>query len=288
MKLIDWLRTNLLLLTVSIPFLLLISIFLAWPTITVLWNSVFLDGSFSLSQLSRAMTGTYQRSFILSIQLGVLTSLLGGTLGMVLAASATSLSRPKWLRPFLDAWSAVASQLGGIPLAFAFVSLLGTQGILTAVLKYLGIDLIEMGFSLSSFSGWVVVYLYFQIPLMFLVVSPAIENMRPEWKEAATMLGAGGSNYWKNIGIPILLPTIVAGYLLLFVNSFAAYATAYALSSGAGQLVPLQIRFILQGNVITGEDNLGFSLVTWTIFILLISLIIINRLQRRFSKWTQQ
>jgi putative spermidine/putrescine transport system permease protein len=83
-----------------------------------------------------------------------------------------------------------------------------------------------------------------------------------------------------------LFPSIVAGYLLLFVNSFAAYATAYALSSGAGQLVPLQIRFILQGNVITGEDNLGFSLVTWTIVILLASLIVINRLQKRVSKWT--
>lgn len=288
MKLIGWLRQNLVLLTVSIPFIALIGIFLIWPTITVLWNSVFLDGTFSLSQLSRAMTGTYQRSFVLSIQLGILTALLGGTIGILLAAIAPSLTRPKWLRTFLDAWSAVASQLGGIPLAFAFISLLGTQGILTAALRYMGIDLIGMGFSLSSFSGWVVVYLYFQIPLMFLVVSPAIENLRPEWKEAATMLGANGGRYWRSIGIPILLPTIVAGYLLLFVNSFAAYATAYALSSGAGQLVPLQIRFILQGNVITGEDNLGFSLVTWTIFILLVSLIVINRLQRRFTKWTQQ
>lgn len=243
------------------------------------------DGSFTTSQLIRAMSGTYRTSFKLSIQLGVLTSLIGGTLGILLAIVALRLTKPKWLRSFLDSWSAVASQLGGIPLAFAFIALLGTQGVLTAFLKYLGIDLIGMGFSLSSFSGWVVVYLYFQIPLMFLVVSPAVEGLKPEWREAATGLGASDGRFWRSIGLPVLFPTIVAGYLLLFVNSFAAYATAYALSSGAGQLVPLQIRFILQGDVITGEKNLGFSLVTWTIVILLISLVIINTLQKRVSKW---
>jgi putative spermidine/putrescine transport system permease protein len=271
---------------VSIPFLTFIAIFLIWPTLTVLWNSVWIDGQLSGSQLIRAMSGTYRRSFILSTQLGILTAVIGGTVGIMLAIVASNIKRPKWLRSFLDAWSAVASQLGGIPLAFAFIALLGTQGILTAILKYFGIDIISYGFSLAAFSGWVVVYLYFQIPLMFLVVSPAVEGLKPEWREAATILGSSSGRFWRSVGIPVLLPSIVAGYLLLFVNSFAAYATAYALSSGAGQLVPLQIRFILQGNVITGEDNLGFSLVTWTIVILLISLIFINRLQKRVSKWT--
>jgi putative spermidine/putrescine transport system permease protein len=271
---------------VSIPFLTFIAIFLIWPTLTVLWNSVWIDGQLSGSQLIRAMSGTYRRSFILSTQLGILTAVIGGTVGIMLAIVASNIKRPKWLRSFLDAWSAVASQLGGIPLAFAFIALLGTQGILTAILKYFGIDIISYGFSLAAFSGWVVVYLYFQIPLMFLVVSPAVEGLKPEWREAATILGSSSGRFWRSVGIPVLLPSIVAGYLLLFVNSFAAYATAYALSSGAGQLVPLQIRFILQGNVITGEDNLGFSLVTWTIVILLVSLILINRLQKRVSKWT--
>ncbi|MFY9324989.1 MAG: ABC transporter permease subunit [Candidatus Nanopelagicales bacterium] len=271
---------------VGAPFVIFIGIFLIWPTLTVLWNSVWIDGQLSASQLLRAMSGTYRRSFVLSTQLGILTSLIGGTVGIMLAIVATNIKRPKWLRSFLDAWSAVASQLGGIPLAFAFIALLGTQGILTAILKFAGIDIISYGFSLAAFSGWVVVYLYFQIPLMFLVVSPAVEGLKPEWREAATILGSSAGRFWRSVGIPVLLPSIVAGYLLLFVNSFAAYATAYALSSGAGQLVPLQIRFILQGNVITGEDNLGFSLVTWTIVILLVSLILINRLQKRVSRWT--
>jgi putative spermidine/putrescine transport system permease protein len=271
---------------VALPFIVFVAIFLIWPTLTVLWNSVWINGELSADQLIRAMSGTYQRSFVLSVQLGVLTSLIGGTVGIILAIIAATLTRPRWLRSFLDSWSAVASQLGGIPLAFAFIALLGTQGILTAILKFFGLDIISYGFSLSSFSGWVVVYLYFQIPLMFLVVSPAVEGLKPEWREAATILGSSAGRFWRSVGLPVLFPSIVAGYLLLFVNSFAAYATAYALSSGAGQLVPLQIRFILQGNVITGEDNLGFSLVTWTIVILLVSLIVINRLQKKVSKWT--
>jgi putative spermidine/putrescine transport system permease protein len=90
------------------------------------------------------------------------------------------------------------------------------------------------------------------------------------------------------VGVPVLAPSILAGFVLLFVNAFSAYATAYALSSGAGQLVPLQIRFVLQGNVISGEEDLGYALVAWTVVLLIAALAVISVLQRRVSRWTRR
>jgi putative spermidine/putrescine transport system permease protein len=206
-------------------------------------------------------------------------------LGLLLALSVKGLERPRWIHNTVNSWSAVASQLGGVPLAFAFIAAIGTQGIITKIFMNLGIDINEFGISPTGFWGLVVVYLYFQIPLMFLVTLPALNGLRPTWREAAAVMGASPVRYWRKVGIPILTPATLGGMLLLFVNSFAAYATAYVLNPG-GALVPLQIRFLLQGNVISGEEDLGYAIVTWVIILLLSSLRLMTYLQRRTLRWT--
>ncbi len=270
------------------PFALYFAVFLGWPTVLVLVRAFTPGGHFSLSGMSRAISGPYRSSFMLSMKLSLLSSILGGMIGLAVALQLRHLTRPVWLRSLIDGWAAVASQLGGIPLAFAFVAALGTQGLVTRILNEIGLDLLATGFTVTGFSGWVLVYLYFQIPLMFLVMSPAIEGIRPTWEEAAASMGATSWQFWRHVGLPLLLPSFLAGLVLLFVNSFSAYATAYALSSGAGQLVPLQIRFVLQGNVISGEEDLGYALVAWTIAILVASLLMISALQRRTSRWANR
>lgn len=268
------------------PFLLLVGIFMLWPALTVVFKTFFTAEGFKLDGVIRAVSGTYQQSFLLSTQLSLTTALLGGVIGLYLAVVVANLKPKSRIRSAAEAWSAVASQMGGIPLAFAFFALLGTQGIATRILKeFFGIDLLAAGLSLSSFWGWVFVYLYFQIPLMFLVMSPAISALKPAWREGAISLGANSRIYWQKVALPILFPVIITGILLLFVNAFSAYATVYALSSSGGQLVPLQIRFILQGNVITGEQDLGYALVTVTMLLLGFAVVLITMLQRRFARW---
>ena len=205
---------------------------------------------------------------------------------ILLALTVRSLQRPRWLRPTLDSWSAVASQLGGVPLAFAFIATIGAQGVLTRLLKGIGIDANDYGISPTGFWGLVFVYLYFQIPLMFLVMLPAVNGLRSTWREAASVLGASGLRYWRSVGVPILAPAALGGALLLFVNAFTAYATAYVLNP-SGALVPLQIRFVLQGNVISGEQDLGNAIVAWVIVLLLASLVAMTLLQRRTLMWTK-
>ncbi|WP_448061353.1 ABC transporter permease [Cellulomonas hominis] len=269
-----------------LPFLAFIAVFLLWPTLVVITRAFTPDGVPGVSSLLRAVSGPYRSAFVNSLTLSATTAVIGGLLGLGLALAVHGLTRPAWLRPVIDAWSSVASQLGGVPLAFAFVAALGTQGVVTKALAGVGIDLVGSGFSLSSLSGMALVYLYFQIPLMFLVVAPAVSGLRGSWREAATLMGAGPVRYWRSVAGPILAPAVLGGMLLLFINAFSAYATAYVLSS-SGQLVPLQIRFVLQGNVITGEQDLGYALVTWTVALLVAGLLLIQLLQRRTARWSR-
>jgi putative spermidine/putrescine transport system permease protein len=270
----------------ALPFLAFVAVFLLWPTAVVVIHAVTPGGRLGVSTLLRAVSGPYRSAFENSLTLSATTAVVGGLLGLLLALALRGLTRPAWLRPALDAWCAVASQLGGVPLAFAFVAALGTQGVVTKMLKAVGVDIIGAGFSLSTLTGVVVVYMYFQIPLMFLVVMPAVSGLRDTWREAATVLGASPVRYWRTVAAPILLPSTLGGMLLLFINAFSAYATVYVLNS-SGQLVPLQIRFVLQGNVISGEQDLGYALVVWTVLLLLASLGLMNLLQRRAARWAR-
>lgn len=270
------------------PFVAYLVLFLGWPTIVVFWRALTPDDTFGFAGMQRAVSGPYRSSFVVSLRLSLLTALLGGVLGTLVAVALRGVTRPRWFRSAVDGWAAVASQLGGIPLAFAFIAALGTQGLVTKVLTELGWNIRDSGFTISDFSGWVLVYLYFQIPLMFLVMSPAVEGIRRTWEEAAASIGANPWQFWRYVGLPVLVPSMLAGFVLLFVNAFSAYATAFALSSGAGQLVPLQIRFVLQGNVITGEEDLGYALVAWTVLLLVVALVTISLLQRRVSRWTHR
>ena len=279
-------RENRLGLMVALPFAAFVGLFLIYPTVVVLYKAFTPGGTFGLSAMARSWQGSYRTSFINSISLSLTSAIIGGIIGLLLALTVKSLTRPKWLHPTLDSWSAVASQLGGVALAFAFIATIGTQGILTKLLMNVGINPADHGVSVSGFWGLVVVYLYFQIPLMFLVMMPAVNGLHRTWHEAAAIMGASSARYWRTIALPILMPAALGGVILLFVNAFSAYATAYVLNSG-GQLIPLQIRFLLQGNVITGEEDLGNAIVAWVITLLLLSLILMTILQRRTLKWTR-
>ena len=141
--------------------------------------------------------------------------------------------RPGWVRSAYGTFSGVAANFGGIPLAFAFIATLGTIGIVTQFINNVfGVNIYEHGFAIFSRRGVELVYLYFQIPLMILVIAPAIDGLRAEWSEASSNLGASRFQYWRHIGMPVLMPSILGAVILLFGNSFAAYATAYSLTSG--------------------------------------------------------
>ncbi|HET9920455.1 MAG TPA: ABC transporter permease subunit, partial [Ktedonobacteraceae bacterium] len=220
-----------------------------------------------------------------SISISLVTALLGAFFGFLAAYGVYNL-RTGWLHNFIVGFSSIAANFAGVPLAFAFVATLGVNGFVTLALhNWLHIDLYGIGFNLYTFGGLVLVYTYFQLPLMVLVMVPALNALRPEWREAATNLGASSFTYWRRVALPILLPSLIAATMLLFANAFGAYATAVALAQGAINLVPILIGFVVAGNV--GMDvGLGNALAVGMIVVLLIAVSLYTAMVRRANTWT--
>jgi putative spermidine/putrescine transport system permease protein len=192
-----------------------------------------------------------RNAFKQSIEVSAVTALAGGLFGLLIAYAAIRDGTPGWIRSGFATFSGVAANFGGIPLAFAFIATLGTIGIVTQLINdVFGVNIYQHGFAIWSRRGVELVYLYFQIPLMFLVIAPAIDGLRAEWSEASSNLGASRWQYWRHIGMPVLMPSILGAVILLFGNSFAAYATAYGLTGGGISLVPITIGFFISGDVL--------------------------------------
>ncbi len=178
------------------------------------------------------------------------------------------------------------ANFGGVPLAFLFIATLGTTGVATGWLKRPRLQPVQRTASTSiTLSGIALVYLYFQIPLMVLVILPALEGLRPAWREAAENLGAGSWQYWRYVGGPVLMPSFLGCVLLLFGSAFSAYATAEALTSGTIPLTAIQIGSFLNGNVIAGQENVGKALGLGMVVIIAIVMVVYAFLQRRAARW---
>ena len=267
------------------PFAIFVGIFLLWPSFSVFRSALQpVEGS-SKPAMLEAISGQYLSSILFSMRMSAITATLGMVIGTLVAIAVVSLDRMRVLRNLMVGYSAVAANLGGIPLAFAFIASLGMQGLYTKILSAFGVNLSDMGFKISDFSGIVIVYLYFQIPLMTLVMLPAVDGLKSTLREAASNLGASSRQYWKSIGIPLLTPSLLGGFLLLFANAFSAYATAFALSAGGSRLVSVQIRFYLQGNTITGKSNLGYALAAWMIIVMVVAMSGYLGLRRVSERW---
>ena len=188
----------------------------------------------------------YIDAYKTSIEVSLVTAVIGGVAGLFIAYAAIREGTPRWVRSALTTFSGVAANFGGIPLAFAFISTLGPLGIITVFARNHGWDPTQHGLSLFSKTGVELAYLYFQLPLMILVIAPAIDGLRKEWREASSNLGGSQLQFWRYVGIPVLMPSLLGAIILLFGNAFAAYATAYSLTSGHGQPRPDSDRRVLQ------------------------------------------
>ena len=266
------------------PYFGFLAIFLGWPALHV-FRSAFAASGAERSPMIEAVTGQFRGSFVYSLQLSFVSAFLGLVIGSAVAVALVQLQNVRGLRSVVVGYSSVAANMGGIPLAFAFLAAFGMQGLATRLLSEINIDLIGWGFRISDFWGIVLVYLYFQIPLMTLILVPALDGLRRTWHEAAQSLGASSRQYWQMVALPILMPAILGGFLLLVSNAFAAYATAFALSSGSSRLVPVQIRFFLQGDTITGKTNLGYALSAWMVIITAALVVGFQLLSRRAERW---
>jgi len=269
-----------------LPFLFLCLTIMILPLFFMLKGSFTgSEGQFTLEHYAKMGASIYAVSFRNSIILSGLTAILGVIIGAFVGYFIFHL-RSKRSQELLAAFCDVTSNFSGAPLAFAFIVILGSNGVITLALKeYFGVSIYPT-FSIYSFWGLVLAYTYFQLPLMVLLIIPAIAGLKREWREAAQGLGASTFQYWRYVGLPVLTPAILAGLLLLFANAFGAYATAYTLTEFRFPIVTLQLGFLLAGEVFR-DPGAGDAMGILTLLLMGLSILLYQLASRKGRKWQQ-
>jgi len=271
------------------PFFLFAIIFLFLPSLSIFYRSFQAnDGSFTVDNIIALFTvKDIINAYETSLRISLITSVGGAIFGFFLAYAVVLGGMPRGVRTFMTTFSGVASNFAGVPLAFAFIATMGNAGLVTRwVESVFNISTREMGFSIYNTVGLSIVYMYFQFPLMVLIMAPALDGLRREWREACENLGGNTYHYWRFVALPILLPSLLGTMILLFGNAFGAYATAYAFSGSFINLVTILIGAQIQGDVLY-NPGLGNALALGMIIIMSFCMGGYIWMQRRAARWVR-
>lgn len=269
------------------PFFLFAIVFLFLPSVSIFVRSFQTRaGEFTVENIIALFTvRDIVNAYRTSLQISFITALGGAVFGFLLAYAVVLGGLPRGVRTFMTTFSGVASNFAGVPLAFAFIATMGNAGLVTRWIESIfDISTREMGISIYNVWGLSIVYMYFQFPLMVLIMAPALDGLRREWREACENLGGSSYHYWRYIAFPVLLPSLLGTMILLFGNAFGAYATAYAFSGSFINLVPVLIGAQIQGDVLY-NPGLGNALALGMIFIMALTMTAYSWLQRRAARW---
>ncbi len=269
------------------PFFLFAFFFLLLPSLSIFIRSFQApDGSFTFNNIIAIFHGRdFINAYKTSLSVSIITSVGGGIFGFLLAYAVIMGGLPRALRSFMLTFSGVASNFAGVPLAFAFIATMGNAGLVTRWIEStLHVDIHAAGFTIYTIWGLSIVYMYFQFPLMVLIMAPALDGLRKEWREACENLGGNEVHYWRYIALPILMPTLLGTMILLFGNAFGAYATAYAFSGSFLNLVTIVIGAQIQGDVLY-NPGLGNALALGMIVIMSLCMSGYIAMGRRAARW---
>jgi putative spermidine/putrescine transport system permease protein len=277
---LDWIGT--------VPFLAYVAVFLFLPTAIVLGGSVFdANGSVTLINFSHLSRVYIVKATVQTISLSAFTAVVGAILGALLAYAIAMGNPEGLLRRLTLSISGVLAQFGGVTLAFAFIATIGPAGFVYLWLAQHHADIYAGSIWLFELPGLALVYLYFQIPLMVLVFMPALDGIKPQWREATESLGGGTWHYWRYVAGPLLAPAFLGATLLLFANSFSAYATANALINQGQPVISQQINGALSGEVGSFEPGFAKAIAVEMVIIVTLVTVLYSLLQRRTSRWLQ-
>jgi putative spermidine/putrescine transport system permease protein len=269
-----------------IPFFVYVGLFLVLPTAIIAAGSfAAANGSPTLANLTEIGQPYIVTAFVNSFVIALVSAFVGAIAGALLAYAVATGNPRGVLRRTVTSASGVLAQFGGVTLAFAFIATIGNVGLVTQFLLQHGIDIYANGAPLYELSGLTLVYTYFQVPLMLLVFLPAVDGIRPQWREATESLGGSTWHYWRYVAGPLLAPAFLGCTLLLFANAFSAYATAAALISQGGVIVPLVISNLFTSETGRASPGLAKALALAMILIVTMVMVLYALLQRRTSRW---
>ncbi|MEO7070937.1 MAG: ABC transporter permease [Nostocoides sp.] len=263
-----------------LPFFVYVTVLLIIPTLIVIIGAFFHGGSLTMVNIKALGEPAVSSALWHSVALSFVTALVGAAIGAVLAYAVSTARDGGIVKRFVTSLCGVLAQFGGVALAFAFSATFIGTGILA------GLSRSDSGIWLYSWNrGLMLVYLYFQIPLMLIVFLPAVEGLRPQWREATETLGGSTFTYWRKVAGPILLPSFIGALLLLFTNAFSAYATAQALVSQGSPLLPLAIGGALSSEVVLGQQDVAKAMALAMMVVVAVVMTIYTVLDKRASRW---
>jgi putative spermidine/putrescine transport system permease protein len=269
-----------------VPFMVYVGLFLLLPTaIIVIGSFTAPGGGFSLANFDDINKPYMVKAFTTSLSVSAVSAVAGAVLGAILAYAVVTGNPQGLLRRAIMSASGVLAQFGGVALAFAFIATISTVGFVYIFLKNHGIDIYPKEVWLYDPPGITLIYLYFQIPLMVLVFLPALDGIRPQWRESAESLGGSTWDYWRYVAGPLLAPSFLGCTLLLFANAFSAYATLSALLTNGGTYVTLQVQALITGETEQSQPGLAQALALTMILIVVVVMTLYAVLQRRTSRW---
>lgn len=266
-----------------VPLLILAALFIFLPILSMVKQSLMMPetGTFTLSNYITIFTDSiYRVATKNSLYLSFVSSIIGLIISFLIAYSINELGQ-KGQGRILSLLNMV-SNFAGLPLYFSFVVILGNTGIFVLALKAIGINLASV-FKLYSIQGLLLMFVYFQLPLGSLMLVPAFQAINPAWKEAAEILEAPPIKFWTRIGIPVMLPSLLDTFALLFANAITAYATVLLLVTTSIPLLPVKITTMFTGEM-TPQREMGSALALWMIFIMLMVICVCNLLKRLLCK----
>ena len=238
-----------------IPFIIFFYLFQIAPMLWVFINSFLYEGEWTIENYQEIFDSAFiLQGFYNSLWIAFWSSIVGLAIAALLVSSLRHLTSR--IRDSIIAFTNMSSNFAGVPLAFAFIIILGTNGAVTLLLKKWG--LIE-DFNLYSSWGLLTLYIYFQIPLGALLLYPAFDALKKDAYEAAALLGASPFKYWVKIGLPILSPALLGTFIILFANAIGAYASVYALTAGNYNMVTIRIASLVSGDLFL-EPNLAAAI----------------------------
>lgn len=269
----------------TVPFFAFVAVFLVVPTVVVVVQAFLSDdGVPTLDNVRALANADIRRALLNSVVLSGVTALVGAVVGAVVAYAVSTAPPHGLLRRVVSAASGVLAQFGGVMLAFAWIATLGLSGLVPTLLRDRFGAEVDTSW-LYGLSGFVLVYLYFQIPLMVIVFLPSVDGLRPQWREATDSLGGTTWHYWRFVAGPLLLPAFLGSALLLFANALSAYATAAALNAQSTFILPLQIGNAIGSEVVLGRQNVAKALALEMVVIVAVVMVGYAWLQRRAERW---
>ncbi len=254
-----------------IPFGLFFYLFQLAPMVWVFINSFIYDDELSFENYSDVLNSPFMmQAFGNSLWLAVWSSLIGLAIATLLVSSLRRVDCK--LRDGVIAFTNMSSNFSGVPLSFAFIIILGTNGAITLLLKQYGL----LGdFDLYGKWGLLAIYIYFQIPLSVLLLYPAFDALDDDWQSAAALLGAKTSHYWVKVALPVLSPALFGTLIILIANAIGAYASVYALTSGNYNVITIRIASLVSGDLFL-EPNLAAA-ISVILMMLLAFITVINQ-----------